>query len=203
MAMMTLTHDDLKAMISEAVNRTLSARMIVAENASRDSMTFKFVMHKIAEKSWALKNWAVKKQATLGALETAFKKHTDYGTNGLVRNYLDKKSKEAHKYPWDLAIEFDRMEPDEQDAEVEKYLKAQDDEMLDDTLSDAVSTLKEKYAGKEPAEMSFDEICSAIREINDVMDKFGAYEPGKKEIFEEFGIFDLKKRFMSEWKARR
>lgn len=203
MAKMTLTHANLKAMISETVNRILSGRMFVAENASRDLMTFKFVMNKIAEKSWSLKRWAVKKQATLGALETAFKKHTDYSTNGLVRNYLDKKSRETRKYPWDLAIEFDQMDSSEQDAEIEKYLKAQDAEMLDETMDDVISTLKEKYADIEPAEMPFDEICSAIREINDVMDKFGAYEPGKKEIFDEFGIFDLKKRFMSEWKARR
>ena len=203
MEKMKLTHGDLKAMISEAVERTLSARRIVAESSARDIAVFKFTMHKVARKSWDLMRWREKKQATLGALETAFKKHTDYGSYKMVRDYLDKKAKEMRSYPWEIAIKFDLMPPEEQDAEIERFLETQDAEMIDETMSDAISSIKEEYAGKDPAEMSFDEICDAIREINDVMDKFGAYEPGKQEVFMKEGIFELKRVFMSEWKARR
>ena len=200
MMRLTLTHDDLAAMISEAVKRTLSARIVVTE--SRNDV-FKFAMQKLAEKSWDLKRWAVKKQATLGALDTAFRKHTEYGTNREVTVYLDAKKKATHEYPWDIAIEFGQMSSEEQDSEIEKYLLPNLNGSDGDELSDTLSELSGRYAETDPEEMEFAELCSAIREINEVMDKFGAYEPGKKEIFEEYGIFDLKKRLMSVWKARR
>lgn len=269
-----LTHNDLQAMINEAVKRTLTATGVlsegyrdqgimarydrkspkwspynkapiwgnevkpnwfddesemtqfddeaVQESIKEDIEDFKYAMEQIAEQSSALITWAMKKGAKLEFLKKPFARYMSASVGKAggkeAKLYLDAKSSETKKFPWDLAIAFMQMSPEEQEAEIQEYLvpalideyqskygKYQSDfEAAGQKRSEVIAKIQEileKYGQADPSEMSYVEICEGIKAINKLTDL--SYGQGEREFYEKNGIEELKKKLIAEWKAKR
>jgi hypothetical protein len=269
-----LTHNDLQAMISEAVKRTLSAKGVLSEGYRDQSITgrygrkppkwspykkspiwggemkpswfddesemaqfdneavqesikedvedFKYAMKQIAEQALALVKWAIKKGAKLEFLKKPFDRYmsASAGKAGGKESklYLDAKSSDTNEFPWDLAIAFTQMSPEEQEAEIQKYLvpalideyqskygKYQSEfDAAGQRRSDVMAKVQEifeKYGQTDPSEMSYVDVCEGIKAINEITHVESGN--GVREFFERCGIAELKKKLMAEWKAKR
>ena len=271
-----LTHNDLQAMINEAVRRTLSAKGVLSEgyynkpqsiigrsgrttpkwspykqtpifnrdikpnwyddesemtqfdneaveqSVQEDIEDFKSAMSQIAEHSLALVKWAIKKGARLEFLRKPFDRYMNAsaGRSGAeeAKLYFDAKSAESKEFPWDLAIAFEQMSPEEQESEIQedlvpalidnyqsKYGKYQSDfeaaGMKRSSKMAKIQEILEKYGQVDPSEMSYVDICEGIKAINELTD--WSYSQGEREFYEKNGIEGLKKVLVAEWKARK
>lgn len=268
-----LTHNDLQAMINEAVKRTLSAKGVlsegyryqgitgrygrktpkwspykkspiwgveekpnwfddesemvqfdneaVQESIKEDIEDFKYAMEQIAEQAMALVKWAIKKGAKLEFLKKPFDRYMSASAGKAggkeAKLYLNAKSSDTKEFPWDLAIAFTQMSPEEQEAEIQKYLipalideyqskygKYQSEfDAAGQRRSDVmakVHEILEKYGQTEPSEMSYVDVCEGIKAIKELTDV--SYGSGVKEFFEKCGIAELEKKLFAEWKAK-
>ena len=268
-----LTHNDLQAMINEAVKRTLSAKGILSEwykdprvigrserkapkwtpykktwrrgseisptwvddesemsqfdnDAVQDSIKedvedFKYAMGQIAAEAKSLMKWAIKKGANVEYIKKPFdrfmsaSKGEDGGKEAKI--YLDAKSSETKETPWDLAIAFMQMSPEEQEAEIQKYLiPALNDEYQSkygeyqsefgatrqerSDIMAKVQEIFEKYGQTDPSEMSYVDVCEGIKAIKEVINLSPV--SGAREFFGKSGIMELKERLLNEREAK-
>ena len=269
-----LTHNDLQAMINEAVKRTLAVKGVlrewndrpqsiigrsgrtspkwnpykqtswggdvkpswfddesdmvqfdndaVQESIKEDIEDFKYAMEQIAKHSTALITWAMKKGTKLEFLSKPFSRYmsASLGKSGgkEAKLYLDAKSSESKEFPWDLAIAFAQMSPEEQEAEIQEYLvpalmneyqskygqyqgefKAAGSKRSE--IMAAIQEIVEKYGQTDPAEMTYVEICEGLKAIKKLTDE--TYGSGAREFFEKNGLEELKQKLVAEWKAKR
>lgn len=269
MSTIKLTHNDIKAMINEAVKRTLSSRQAINEyrdneiwprprksakwspyktnwyhakqkpvwydesemtpfdedaiqaSVMEDVEDFKDEMKQIAAKAKDLMAWAQKKGARVEFIKKPLMRYIDTAKSQ-TRGYIENKSEETGEYPWDIVFAFLQMSPEEQDAEIEKYVMPI---ILDDyqntygtyqgeyndaadhrnSVIEGIKELMEKYGNTNPAEMTYVELCEGLKEIKGFCDDMsgGWVSSGADNFFKKYGISDVEQNMMAEWRKRR
>ena len=209
----------------------------VEASVAEEIEDFKYIMILLSDKAKELLNWASKKGLNPVVIKNRFNEFVQSGKNQKVDNieevinYLEIKSKETNKRPWDVAIDFCKMPEEEQTAEARKYAS---NSIIDRyktdysdyvrgygeslrTRNEKISKIKQfvdEYSNVRVEDMSFVEICETLDKIDGLKSeddkKVNSYQNSRlkqghgneSDFFEKYGLKGLERRLKNEKERR-
>lgn len=201
---------------------TLFDNEAVQESIKEDIEDFKYAMEQIAEEALALVSWAVKKGVKPEYIKKPFGSFISASVKKSggkeAKLYLNAKSSDTNESPWNLAVSFTQMSPEEQEADIQKYLipalmnayqskygeyqnefNAAGDKRSE--IMSAVQKIMDEYGQTDPSEMSYVDVCEGIKAIDDLMSTY--YGSDARKFFEKHGLGELKRVLVAERDTKR